>query len=161
MKAQFIDSLRGLYWGPSAVRDSRLPGGLRSQDSSQVICQAEGRPIPWRHPPGPYFHDPPPCQIWVEIFGYKDPPHELWAAYDRLKKGNGTEEDEFNIRKYVEYHGDKTSDDCSDFFLSYCSIGNKAEECSTKNDLPLTAYTGRGNGDHSHNYETSEHLPCN
>ena len=107
-QCQLEDSLLGRHWGPSAERDRRLPGGFRTDDHLQKLCEAQGCPIRSAHPPGPYFHDPSPCKIWVEVFGCTDPPPELWAAYDRIEAGNGTAADVFSIGKYVEYHGDDT-----------------------------------------------------
>lgn len=105
---QYEDSLLGRYWGPSAKLDRRLPGGFRTDDPLQRLCEAQGCPIRSAHPPGPYFHYPPPCRIWVEVFGCTDPPPELWAAYDRIEAGNGTATDVISVRKYVEHHGDET-----------------------------------------------------
>ncbi len=107
-QCQLEDSLLGRHWGPSAERDRRLPGGFRTDDHLQKLCEAPGCPIRSAHPPGPYFHDPSPCKIWVEVFGCTDPPPELWAAYDRIEAGNGTAADVLSIGKYVEYHGDDT-----------------------------------------------------
>ena len=56
------------------------------------------------HQRGPYFHNGSPMMRGQQsMFGTSDPPPEVWAAYERLREGDGKEEEDMVI-PFAYYH---------------------------------------------------------